>query len=247
MSIHYDPIDPPGLRGTLRELRLPLDAVRWAATWLTGPPQKRTVAAQPRTLMLLPGFGASPRSMWPMAAYLRGLGHQVHDWSLGRNTGQVPQLLPALLASVRALAQQAGQGVALVGWSLGGYLAREVAREVARDLGRDQAAAVSQVITLGSPVIGGPRFTAVAPWYRLRGHDLAGMERAVAQRFDTPLQVPVTAVYSKRDGIVAWQACIDHGSPQVQHVEVSQSHLGVGVAPVVLAIVGKALEQAKAG
>jgi pimeloyl-ACP methyl ester carboxylesterase len=229
--IVYDPITPPGLFGTLQELRLPLDTLRWAPQW---PGLARGRTATPQTVMLLPGFGAGPRSMAPLAAYLRALGHRTHDWGLGRNSGDVPALLSALRLRIADRVQQAGRPVVLVGWSLGGYLAREAAR--------DEPDAVCKVVTLGSPVIGGPRFTAVAPWYRARGHDLAAIEAQVAERFTTPLRVPVTAVYSKRDGVVAWQACIDHWSPQVQHVEVNESHLGMGVAPRVLALVARALD-----
>lgn len=231
MGIAYDPIAAPGALGALQELRLPLDALSWAPRSLLLP---RRRASAPRTVLLLPGFGASPRSMVPMAAWLRRSGHTVHHWNQGRNTGQVQRLLDALRGPVQALAREAGGAVTLVGWSLGGYLARELAR--------DHPGAVRQVVTLGSPVIGGPRFTAVAPWYRANGHDLRAIEAQVAARFDTPLQVPVSAIYSKRDGVVAWQACIDHWSPQVKHIEVAQTHLGMGLAPQVLDIVARELQ-----
>jgi hypothetical protein len=99
------------------------------------------------------------------------------------------------------------------------------------------------VITLGAPVIGGPRYTATAERYRAQGHDLDELERAVAQRYATPLRVPVTAIYSKRDGIVSWQACVDRWSPDVRHVEVEETHLGLVLSPRVLAIVADAVEQ----
>jgi pimeloyl-ACP methyl ester carboxylesterase len=233
MPIHYDTLAVPGLFGTLQELRLPLDALGWAPRWPAALLRRR--AAAPRTVMLLPGFGAGAGSMRPLALYLRAQGHRVHHWGLGRNHGDVPALLGALQLRVLALAQDSGGALDLVGWSLGGYLAREVAR--------DLPDSVRHVVTLGSPVIGGPCFTAVAPWYRARGHDLASIEAEVAARFDTPLRVPVTAVYSKRDGVVAWRACIDHWSPQVRHVEVRETHLGLGVAPRVLAAVADALQQ----
>jgi pimeloyl-ACP methyl ester carboxylesterase len=228
MGIEFTTITPPGLLGTVQELRLPLDMLRWAPQWLR---LQRQPTNTPRTLMLLPGFGAGDRSMRVLGSYLRGCGHDVHDWGLGRNTGQVRKLLAAMDKRLMSLHQQAGSRVVLVGWSLGGYLARELAR--------NQPRAVRKVITLGSPVIGGPRFTAVAAWYKARGYDLSSMEREVAARFDVPLRVPVAAVYSKRDGVVAWQACIDHWSPQVRHIEVSETHLGLGFAPQVMTIVAQ--------
>ena len=85
----------------------------------------------------------------------------------------------------------------LVGWSLGGFIAREYAREHPQH--------VRQVITLGSPVIGGPRYTATARWYASQGFDLDELEQAVAARYANPLTVPITAIYSRRDGVVAWR------------------------------------------
>jgi hypothetical protein len=95
------------------------------------------------------------------------------------------------------------------------------------------------VITLGSPVIGGPRYTATAERYRAQGHDLDELERAVMQRYATPLRAPVSAIYSKRDGIVAWQACVDRWSPDVRHVEVGETHVGLVLSPRVLAVVAE--------
>ena len=62
------------------------------------------------------------------------------------------------------------------------------------------------------------------------------------ERYRTPLKVPVTAIYSKRDGVVAWQACIDRWSPKVEHVEVSETHVGLGFAPRVMQIIAEAIE-----
>jgi hypothetical protein len=102
---------------------------------------------------------------------------------------------------------------------------------------------VRKVVTLGSPVIGGPRYTATARWYRSQGHDLDHVERTIADRYATPLRVPVVAVYSKRDGVVAWQACIDRWSPDVRHVEVSETHVGLVFAPRVLSIIADEIEK----
>jgi pimeloyl-ACP methyl ester carboxylesterase len=232
MTIDYEPIDPPGRLDTLQELRLPLDVLRWAPSWLA---MKSHRSTQPRTAILCPGFGAGPRSMRVMQAFLRRRGHHAEDWGLGRNTGDAKLLRSKLQPVVRESIATHGQSVVLVGWSLGGYIAREYAREHPQEVGK--------VITLGSPVIGGPRYTATAEWYRSQGYDLAAMERAVADRYAVPLRVPVTAIYSKRDGVVAWQACIDKWSPQVRHIEVSETHVGLGFAPRVLALVAQEIER----
>jgi pimeloyl-ACP methyl ester carboxylesterase len=232
MTIDYEPIAPPDRLHALQELRLPIDMLRWAPSWLT---MKSGRTTQPRTTILLPGFGAGPRSMRVMEAFLRRRGHRARDWGLGQNTGDVRQFRARLKRVVEESIATHGESVVLVGWSLGGYIAREYAREHPEE--------VRKVVTLGSPVVGGPRYTATAAWYRSQGHDLDEIERAIAGRYAVPLRVPVTAIYSKRDGVVAWQACIDRWSPNVRHVEVSETHVGLGFAPRVLATVADEIER----
>jgi len=232
MTIDYEPITPPGRLDALQELRLPMDVLRWVPSWLT---MKSGHAEQPRTVILLPGFGAGPRAMRIMESHLRRRGHRARDWGLGVNTGDVKKLRAKLRPIVEASIAEHDEPVVLVGWSLGGYIAREYARE--------HPGEVRKVVTLGSPVIGGPRYTATAERYRSQGHDLNAIERAIKDRYATPLRVPVTAIYSKRDGIVAWQACVDRWSPQVRHIEVSETHLGLVLAPRVLGIVADEVER----
>ncbi len=226
MTIDYEPISPPGRFDALQELRLPIDVLRWAPSWLA---MNHPRATRPRTVILLPGFGAGPRSMRVMESFLRRRGHRVRDWGLGVNSGDARRLRTQLQGVVDVAIAAHGEPVVLVGWSLGGYIAREYAR--------DCPDGVCRIVTLGSPVIGGPRFTATAARYRSRGHDLDAIEQAIKDRYATPLRVPVVALYSRRDGIVAWQACIDHWSPDVRHIEVNETHVGLGFAPRVLAIV----------
>jgi pimeloyl-ACP methyl ester carboxylesterase len=229
--IRYAPIRPPGRLDSLKELRLAIDVLRWAPAWLS---RRDGPAAVARTVLLLPGFGATPRSMRVLEATLRRRGHRVSDWGLGRNTGEVKRLRAELTGVVESAVATHGEPVVLVGWSLGGYIAREYARE--------HPGHVRHVVTLGSPVVGGPRYTATAGWYRSQGHDLDELERAVADRYVTALDVPVTAIYSRRDGIVAWRACIDEWSPNVHHVEVGETHLGLVLSPRVIDTVAQAIE-----
>jgi len=48
-------------------------------------------------------------------------------------------------------------------------------------------------------------------------------------------------IFSRRDGIVAWEASIDDWSPRVRHVEVKSTHLGLGIDPDVWLLVAEAL------
>lgn len=90
------------------------------------------LALQPRgngePVLVLPGFGANNTSTAPLRRYLSWLGYQVQGWTMGRNTGNVRELLPQVVDQVRQLYVASGSPVNLVGWSLGGVIAREVAR-----------------------------------------------------------------------------------------------------------------------
>ena len=195
------------------------------------------LAAAPRgsgePVLVFPGFGGGDGSTGLLRRYLRYLGYDVQGWGLGTNRGNVPELLEQLLQLVGESAERTGQPLRLVGWSLGGYLAREVAR--------DLPDCVDRVVTMGSPVVGGPRYTLTAPIYRLGGTDFDAIEAAIREREAVPLKVPVRAIYSRRDGIVSWEACIDRVSTCVEHIEVDASHIGMGVNPRVLDLVADAL------
>lgn len=184
-------------------------------------------------VMLLPGYGASESSTTMLQGFLRLLGYRSSAWGLGRNTGNVAKLMPRVLDRVDELVAEHDADVHLLGWSLGGYIAREAARE--------RPDKIRSVITMGSPVIGGPKYTTVAGRYRRNGHDLDEIERLVDARYAKPLATPVTAIFSKSDGIVAWEACIDRRSPGMEHVEVQTTHIGLGFCPEVYRIIAQRL------
>jgi pimeloyl-ACP methyl ester carboxylesterase len=198
----------------------------------------RALRGEPRgdggRVIVLPGFGADDRSTWPLRRFLRSLGHDARGWRRGPNVGDVAQSVDLVGQMAREGAEASGRPVALVGWSLGGYLAREVAR--------DHPDCVRRVVTLGSPVIGGPKYTTVASVAPLRGWDLDEIEAQVELRKATPLEVPVTAIYSRRDRVVAWRACVDpEGDGPIEHVEVEATHIGLGFSPEVYRLVARRL------
>jgi pimeloyl-ACP methyl ester carboxylesterase len=182
------------------------------------------------TVMVVPGYATDDRWTSRIRNFLDDIGYDVVGWGLGRNRGNVHKLIPALTRQVEDLAQARGKAVGLIGWSLGGYLAREVAR--------DRPALVERVITLGAPVVGGPSYTASAPGYVRRGFDLEEIKAAVLAREQRSIEVPVFAIYSRTDGVVAWRACIDRfQNPFVEHHEVRSTHLGMVVSPRVFRLV----------
>ena len=195
------------------------------------------LARQPRgrgePIIIVPGYGAGDGSTTLLQLYLRFLGYQAHGWGIGRNSGDAAELLPRILKRLMSFSRSTGQKVVIIGWSLGGYLGREAARE-RPDL-------VRQVITLGTPVVGGPKYTAAARVYRRRGFDVEVLAAEVELRKQICLRTPVTAIYSRADGIVSWEACIDRAAANVEHIEVTTTHLGFGFSADVYKIIAQRL------
>ncbi|KRE94027.1 hypothetical protein ASG76_11510 [Nocardioides sp. Soil774] len=223
------PTGPPTTRAALRELGSVLDGVRLVGAL----PRLSTAPRGDGHLVVdIPGWKAPELSGAPLRAYLKRLGYDARGWGFGTNTGDPRRDVERLSRRVLELVEESGSPASLVGWSLGGVIAREVARR--------HPDAVRRVITYGTPVTGGPRHTTVARAYR-RGPDPDGDR--VAERLDAtgPIPVPLTIMFSRRDGIVSWQACLDHTSPDAEHVEVFSTHIGMGIDPDVWAVVADRL------
>jgi hypothetical protein len=184
--------------------------------------------------MVVPGFATDDGWTKRLRQFLTTIGYDTVGWGLGRNRGNVPKLIPAVIEQAEDVANDRGRALRLVGWSLGGYLAREVARE--------RPELVDRVVTLGAPVVGGPSYTASAPGYIRKGYDLEEIKETVVQRESQPISVPVFAIYSRTDGVVAWRACIDRfDNPFVEHLEVRSSHLGMVNSPRTFLLVAELL------
>ena len=182
--------------------------------------------------MVIPGFTANDTSTLPLRSYLSGLGYECRGWGLGVNSGDLPSQVPQTLERISAWYQdRSGERptpISLVGWSLGGVVARESAR-LRPDL-------IARVITFGTP-LWGPRHTTTA---MARSDQLDEFEQRIAARNRQPIRPPVTAIYSRNDGVVHWKACVDP-DPNTVNVEVSSSHIGLGIDPDVWCIVASTL------
>jgi pimeloyl-ACP methyl ester carboxylesterase len=184
---------------------------------------------------VLPAFMTSDFSTRVLRSFLRDRGYAAHGWKLGRNTGPTAETVAALVRRLHELRQRHERRVSLIGWSLGGVYARELARAFPQE--------VRQVITLATPfrnleAVNVPAFVLA----RRRPHP---NEAAFRERLRLPLSVPMTAVYSRTDGIASWQSCVADPGPQSESIEVESSHLGIGHHPLALLTIADRLAQAE--
>lgn len=222
-------IKPPSALLALTEL--PRAIAEWSSLALS---MGTLLATAPRgdghPVLVLPGFMTSDTSTRVLRRFLRTLGYDAHEWQLGRNLG--PRAIGAqgekLVDRLREVHEATGQKVSLVGWSLGGVMARLLARRAPDH--------VRQVITLGSPFAGSPKSSNVWRLYEymsgtaVDGQHTQGMLAEIA----APPTVPTTAIFTKGDGVVAWQTCREVESDTAENIEVHGSHCGLGVNPAVL-------------
>lgn len=214
-----------------REMRLPFD---FASLPLRAVNLNNAPRGDGQPVVVLPGYLADDSSTWVIRAYLDYLGYDVSGWGQGLNRGGVRKFAAAMIDQLEETMAETGQAVRLVGQSLGGVISREIARE--------RPYLVDRIVTLGSPVVGGPKYTTISSLFRmLTGENADHIEQIVRQRNRMPIKTPITAIYSRSDGVVAWQACIDDHSPNVEHVEVASSHGGMGVNGIVLEIIAERL------
>jgi pimeloyl-ACP methyl ester carboxylesterase len=190
-----------------------------------------------RPVILVPGYLADENSMWPLKRYLQFLGYQVFDAEMGRNHGNVNKDTQRLGKRCETVSTKLDNApITLIGWSLGGVLIREAARLF--------PSTVREVITMGTPIIGGPKFTTIGKMYaKSKNLDLQEFEHYVHQRNSIGLDQPITSIYSKTDGVVGWQASIDVYNKHARNIEVVSSHLGLGVHPKVWRIIGRTLAE----
>ncbi|MEO0789649.1 MAG: alpha/beta hydrolase, partial [Bacteroidota bacterium] len=185
-------------------------------------------------VLVLPGFMASDRSTMPLRKFLTRSGYVPHGWDLGRNTAKVEFLSP-LLDKLESVYETQGVKVSLIGWSLGGVFARQLAKA--------RPELVRQVITLGSPFKGISQPNNIAWLYNLisRGKRVREIDPILIEDIPLPPPVPTTAIYTKEDGIVPWQHCLEEEDEIHQNIQVRGSHTGLGVNPSVLEIIADRL------
>lgn len=171
-------------------------------------------------MLLFPGLGSGDGSLALLRRFLNDRGHRARGWGLGTNRGNPSAVLDDCVDLVRAQFHATGRRVNLVGWSLGGILARELAR--------DHPHLIDRVATFGTPIYG-PRYTVARGVYS--DHELASIESEIDARYRRPLERPLLAIHSRNDGVVDWRSCVDDQTPGAHNVAVRSSHLAMGLDP----------------
>jgi len=227
---------PPSLLLTAVELHRALSELSTLpAAW---PMLRRVPRGDGHPVLVLPGYTASDLSTAPLRRYLNGLGYDVHAWELGRNWGIVGDIEDRMYARVAEIHESTGRTLSLVGWSLGGIYAREIAKRLPH--------ASRQVISLGSPfATAGNGSYAVHVYDSLTSEHITGRRAELAMNIAEAPPVPSTAIYSKTDGVAAWQTCLEIESDKTDNIEVVGSHCGLGFNPLVLYAIADRLAQSE--
>lgn len=233
MSTATDPSAPPSRELLLLEVRAIWELTAFFAAY---PLLRLAPRGDGHPVLVLPGLAASDTSTRPLRTFLKDQGYHAHGWKLGANHGPRPGAEAKMQARLAELAERHQRKVSLIGWSLGGVFAREMARRAPEQ--------VRSVITLGSPFAGAPKASNAWKLYeRASGRNASDWPER--ERMRTPPPVPSTAIFSRSDGIVAWQGCLEQEGPTSENIEVEGSHCGLGHNPAVLYAIADRLAQSE--
>lgn len=225
---------PPSRWWTLAEGRALFEL---GAFYLSRPFLSQLPRGDGHTVKVLPGFMATNNSTGPMRKLLRDLGYDAHGWDSGRNVRVDNALIQRLEDQLMRLNDASGRKISLIGWSLGGVLARELAK-----LHPDR---VRLVISLGSPISDDRGYTNARRLFELlNGKEPEPMQGGRFRGLDEAPPVPTTSILTKTDGIVHWRGSVQKPSrTPSENIEVYASHCGLGVNPSVMVAIADRLAQ----
>ncbi len=188
------------------------------------------VVGDGRDIVVFPGFMASDATTARLRRSLAAAGFRPHGWGLGRNLGVKADTLDQVAQQLDRL--QLKGPATLIGWSLGGLVAREFAKAFP-----DR---VARVITLGSPFSGDPR--ANNAW---RVYELIAGHRVDAPPIDAVLgrkpPVPTFAFWSANDGVVSAASARGYEDECDHHVELDCTHMAFVADPAAIRAIAQAV------
>jgi pimeloyl-ACP methyl ester carboxylesterase len=187
-------------------------------------------AGRGHVVLVVPAFLTGDLASRRLRRFLERCGYRCFGWQQGLNWGPTAALRHGLRRRVAELHRIADEPISVVGISLGGLLAWDVAHDAPR--------AIRQVITVASP-LRFPTASSIEPLVRMVAR-LHGVEVDI-ERLASPVSVPVTALYTRRDAVVAWETCRACG-PGAMNVDVSAAaHLTICRHPDVLRLIAERL------
>jgi triacylglycerol lipase len=229
---------PSGLRALVAEASVLREARHLACPRAARPAPgnaNRSAAVADQPVLLIPGFLAGDATLRPMAKRLRAQGYRTYRSRVHANVRCAQATGEALEQRLEQIVDRWERPAALVGHSLGGLLAKGLAYR--------RPELVAGIVTLGSPLLAPGAVHPVLAFDLmllarlqrwgfgdLMGDDCTNGEcaRLSWEELSAPTQdgFVFTSIYSRRDGIVDWHACLD---PSATHVEVRCSHVGMAV------------------
>jgi pimeloyl-ACP methyl ester carboxylesterase len=229
------------------ELRYGWELARLLADRNFVQPARHQVAVPP--VLLVPGFMAGDQSLAVLAGWLRRRGSRTARAGIVLNTDCAERAMRGLELRLQRFAERENKRVVLIGQSRGGELARVAAVR--------NPDCVRALVMLGSPVLDP---LSVAPAVlgalrsvaRLGGLGVPGMLSmecadgpcCAGFRADLAAALPdgvrAVSIYSRSDGIVSWEMCLD---PSAEHVEVDSSHTGMAVNAQVYRVLAEVLDE----
>ena len=172
--------------------------------WLSAAPR-----GDGHPVLVFPGLLASDLSTQPLRGFLKAQGYA------GARLEAGPQSRPAAGRRGRharphrgALRAPRQRKLSLVGWSLGGIYARQLAKRVPDKVrSRDQPGQSVRRQPQGDQRLEGLRVRLGPAASRIATDHIAGP-------LSDPPPVPTTSVFSRSDGICAWQTCLNEEAPR---------------------------------
>lgn len=207
----------------------------WQSFYALRPLLKRLPKGDGHAVIVFPGFVSSDKATRPLRKLLGDLGYQTHGWGLGQNLLFNDELESEMVAMVKEVAASSGGKVSLVGWSLGGLYAREVAKMCADD--------VRCVISMGSPISGNPGHSNAHGLFKALNGEPSNIDYTRYLQLNDAPPMPTTSIFSRTDGIVAWEGSVQKEGELCENIVVPASHLGMGVNPLVMCLLADRLSQ----
>lgn len=175
-------------------------------------------------VVLYPGLATPAASLTLLHLALQSKGIVCHEWEQGFNKGLTPDVERKAMAHlVRLMRANPYAKWHLIGWSLGGLLAREMAKTMESGL------QIASVTTLGTPINNLPDNKHVLAIYKMFNKDLPQHDVFFEKKIYVSPPCPSLSIYSQQDAIVPWKSCIQSplhkGHAVALNHEVSPGHL----------------------